>query len=157
MSTLIVEELYSGIEFNQPVTIDKDINVAHIRPWIYKHGTLVDGDFQVDVLDGATIIASTGFSFTDINAAITNTYAHGFLRFDFSSLILRVPEGSASKEYTFRFSMQNHTTDLNNFLGISRRWEAKVYGTYGDGVVDNEAPNDMVEPAGLEIFEYKVI
>jgi len=157
MSTLLVDELYSGINFDQPVTITRDINVAHVRPWIYKQGTLVDGEFTLEVYDGATLLASSSIDYTDINSNITSTYFHGFIRFDFDPLVLRIPEGSADKEYLFRFYMNNHTTDTGNFIGISRRWEAKVYDTYGTGVIDNEAPNDTVEPAGLEIYNYKNI
>jgi hypothetical protein len=91
----------------------------------------------------------------DINAAKTESFAHGFIRFDVEPLALNIPEGSPNKEYTLRFSMQNHTSDSNNFLGISRRWDIKVYDIYGAGVVNNQAPNDFVEPGGLEIYEYR--
>lgn len=155
MSTLVVDELFDGIQFNQPVTIDKNLMVGHIRPWIYKHGTLQDGDFRVQVYDGATLLTESTINYQDINAAFTENYAHGFLRFDFDALELNIPETSLSKEFTFRFEMINHTTDSGNFLGIVRRYEHKVYETYGTGVVAGEAPNDFVEPAGLEIFVYK--
>lgn len=156
MSTLLIDELFDGVTFNQPVKITKDLNVVHIRPWIYKHGTLVDGDFQVEVLDGATVLTTATINYADINTEFTDAYAHGFLRFDFDSLSLRVGDAAVEKEYTFRFTMQNHTTDQNNFLGIVRRWETKVYDTYGTGVTNNEAPNDSVEPAGLEIYSYEI-
>jgi hypothetical protein len=50
--------------------------------------------------------------------------------------------------------MDNHTLDENNFVGIVRRYEQKFYDTYGDGVEDNEAPNDLVEPLGFELFRW---
>ena len=157
MSTLLIDELYDGINFDQPITIERDLNIIHVRPWIMKWGTLVDGDFTCEVYDGATLLATSTISYTDINAEFTDDYAHGFIRFDFDSLSLRIPEGSIDKEYTFRFYMDNHTTDASNFISIVRRWEAKVYDTYGTGVIDNEAPNDSVEPAGIELYNYKLI
>jgi len=157
MSQLLVDELYDGVNFDQPVKIERNINVIHVRPWIYKQGTLVDGDFTCEVYDGATLLATATINFATINEAFTDDYAHGFMRFDFDSLALNIPEGSLDKEYTFRFYMNNHTTDVANFMSIVRRWEAKVYDTYGAGVVDNEAPNDAVEPAGIEIYNYKLI
>lgn len=157
MSTLLVDELYPGIQFDQKVTIFRDLNVRHIRPWIYVQGTLVDGDFQLEILDGATVLATSTINYADINAGKTETYAHGYIRFDFDSLALHVPENETSKEYTFRFTMQNHTEDTSNFLGICRIWDIKFYDIYGDDVVNNEPPNDSVEPAGLEIYEVRKI
>lgn len=155
MSTLIVDELYDGVTFEQEFKIQRDTNLAHIRPWVYKHGTLQDGDFQCQVLEGATVLATATINYATINAEFTDNYAHGFIRFDFDSLALHVPEGSAEGTYKLQFSMQSHTTDTNNFLGIVRRWEDKTYETYGTGVSGGEAQNDMIEPAGLELFEYK--
>lgn len=157
MSTLLVDELFDGVTFEQPVTITRNISVAHVRPWVYIHGTLVDGDFQLEILDGATVLKTVTIPYTEINAVKTLATAHGFIRFDTEPLILNVPEAASSKEYILRFKMINHTTDAGNFLGIVRRWEAKTYPTYGTGVINNEAPNDSVEPAGLEIFEFTVV
>ena len=157
MSTLLVDELYPGVTFAQPFKINKDTSLAHIRPWVYVHGTLQDGDFQCVVKDGATTLVTKTINYVDINAAMNNTYNHGFIRFDFDPLVLRLPQGSTEKEYTIEYSMINHIKDTGNFLGIVRRWEAKTYDTYGLGVINNEAPNDSVEPSGLELFEYKEI
>jgi len=157
MSTLLVDELYSGKEFNQPVKIDRSINVVYIRPWIYKQGQLQSGELVVEVYDGATKLAESSLSYTEINEGIPANYAHGFIRMQFDSLILRVPEGQLEKEYLLKFYMNNHVTNFNNFIGIVRRWEAKTYPTYGPGVVDGEAVNDFIEPAGLEIFNYRII
>jgi len=153
MSTLLLDELYPGVTFSQDIKIFKDTNVAHIRPWVYIEGTLVNGEFQIEVKDGATTLVTKTIDYTLINAATTLQYNHGFIRFDFDPLVLRIPEGSTEKEYTFEFSMINHTKDISNYIGIVRRWELKTYDTYGD-VVGNEAVNDSIEPAGLEIFEY---
>ena len=154
MSTLLVDELYDGINFDQAIRIKRDVNLAHIRPWVYVQGTLVDGDFTVEILDGDATIFTASIPYTQINAMKTETFAHGFIRFDFESLALHVEEGSNVKEYTLRFSMQNHTTDTNNFLGIVRQWEDKIYDLYGNNVLNNEAPNDTIEPAGLEFYDY---
>ncbi len=155
MSTLIVDELYDGVMFNQTVKIKRNLMVAHIRPWIYKHGTLQDGDLRVSVYDGATLLKTSTINYVDINAAFTQDYAHGFIRLDFTALQLNVPETSVDKEYIFRFEMINHTSDAANFISIVRQYENKIYPTYGPSVVDNEASNDFIEPCGLEIYEYK--
>lgn len=157
MSTLLIDELFPGITFDQNFKILRDTNVACVRPWVYLEGTLVDGDFQLEVLDGATVLATSTINYTTINTAKTETYAHGYMRFDFDSLALHIPEGASEKEFTFRFTMQNHTKDLNNYLAISRIWDIRFYSIYGSGVVAGEPPNDSVEPAGIEIYEQKFI
>jgi len=154
MSTLLVDELYEDVVFRQPFKILRDINIAHIRAWIYKQGTLVDGDLTCEVYDGATLLATTSINYSVVNAAFSEAYAHGFVRFDFRSLSLRLPEGQTEKEYFIEYSMKNHTTDDANYIGITRRWEEKTYQTYGVGVSNGEAPNDSVEPSGLELFVY---
>lgn len=150
MSTLVLDEMYPGIEFTQKIKINRNINVVHIRPWIYLQGTLVDGDFQIEVLQDATVLETKQINYMDINDVKTDTYAHGFIRFDFSSLALQILEGNVEQEYTFRFTMQNHTKDTENFLGVVRNWDVAIYPVYGEGV------SDMIQPAGLEIYEVRI-
>jgi hypothetical protein len=157
MSTLLVDELFPGAEFNQDFKIFRELNVGSVRPWVYLEGTLADGDFTLEVLDGATLLATSTITHTQINAAKTETYAHGYMRFDFDSLALHIPEGETEKEFTLRFSMQNHTKDISNYLAIARIWDLKFYDIYGTDVTNNEPPNDSVEPAGIEIYEQKFI
>jgi len=137
MSTLIIDEMYPGVEFAQTVKIFRDTNLAHVRPWIYLEGTLADGDFQLEVLQGANVLATSTINYVDINDAKTETYAHGFIRFDFDSLSLLVSEGNTDEEYIFRFSMINHTKDTSNYLAIARNWDIKIYPTYGDVIAQS--------------------
>ena len=157
MSTLMVDELYPGVQFEQEFKITRNTNLAHIRPHVYLHGTLVDGQLQVEILQGTTVLKTKTINFSLINAVKTETYAHGFLRVDFPSLQLNLDQGNTEQTYKVRFSMINHTLDLANFLGICRDWDLKIYDTYGSGVIGNQAPNDSVEPAGLEFYEYTAI
>lgn len=154
MSTLLVDELYPGVTFVQKFKVNRDTNLAHVRPWIYKHGTLVDGDFQLEVKQGATTLVTKTLNFATINAAFTETFAHGYIRFDFDALSLRVAQGNTEEEYELHFSMINHTQDTNNFLGIVREWDGRKYTIYGDDLVNGQPPNDAVEPGGFELFEY---
>lgn len=149
MSTLVLDELYAGVVFAQTIRISKDVGITHIRPWIYKQGTIADGELTCRVKDGVTVLKEVSIDYTEINAAIPATYAHGFIRFDLDHLSLLLPDSSDSYDYTIEFEMTNHTTDMSNFIGINRSWENKIYDTITD------APNDMVEPAGIEIYEFK--
>ena len=155
MSDLVVNELFDGVVFSQIFRISRNINIKHIRPNVYLHGTLATGDFQLEILKGATVLLTKQINFVDINAAKTETFAHGFIRFDFDSLSLNVGEGNTKEEYILRFTMQNYVDDVDNFLGIVRNWEFKINDIFGSGVVDNQAQNDMIEPAGFEIYEVR--
>jgi hypothetical protein len=153
MSTLLVDEIYSGVVVDQKFTIDRNISISNIRPWIYKHGTVPVGTFELTILEGGNVLKSSTIESSEINQLITSTYAHGSINFNFDSLVLNIPEKETTKEYTMRFTFTG-IFDENNHIGLVRRWEAKTYPTYGVGVVSNEAPNDSVEPFGLEIYEY---
>lgn len=153
--TLLVDELYPGVVFEQNFRIQKSISVPAIRPWIYKQGTIADGDLTLEVWQGADLLKTAVINFADINAGITATYAHGFIRFDFDPLQLNHDRAQEWTEYTLKLYMDNHTKDVNNFVAATRRWELKTYNTYGDGVVDNEAPNDFVEPLGVELYKWR--
>ena len=149
MSTLVVDELFPGVVFSQSITIERDLGIAYIRPWIYKEGTLVDGDLVCRVLDGATLIKEVSINFATINENITPDFAHGFIRFDMSQITLLLADKESEHEFIIEFEMTNHTKDINNFIGINRSWENKIYDT------ESVAPNDMVEPGGIEIYEFK--
>lgn len=157
MSTLLVDELKSGVIIEQPFKITRRTNLSHIRMWIYRHNDLLTGSLRLRIYDGATLLTEDTLTISEINAAFTQPYAHGFLRFDFDSLVLNIPEGSSEKEYKIKVEMIGHTTNPAAFIGLVRRYEAKTYPTYGTDVVNNESPNDTTEPFGLELFEYKTI
>ena len=155
MSTLIVDPLFNGVTFPQKIKVSRDVSVAHIRPWVYMNDTLVDGQMQCRILQGATELIVTTIDFSLINAAKTETFAHGYLRFDFDSLILHRAEGEEDTEYTFEFSMINHTTDQNNYIGIVREWDIASGIVYGDVDINGDPINDQISPSGYHIYEYR--
>lgn len=149
MSVLYMDELFSNVVFAQTLNIKKDVSIAYIRPWIYKEGTLVDGEFTCRVKDGTTIIKEVSIDYSAINEQIPQTYAHGFIRFDMEQLTLLLPEGQQEKQWIIEFEMVNHTSNPAAFIAINRSWENKIYETTVN------APNDSVEPGGIEIYEFK--
>jgi hypothetical protein len=117
---------------------------------------LADGTLVCSVLQGSTVLATSSITHTEINDAMPDLYNHGFLRFDFDSLQLNVAEGNSEEDYIIQLEFQGWTNDTDNFVAWNRHWDIKLYPTYGD-VVDNQAPNDFVEPLGFELFEYRSI
>jgi hypothetical protein len=150
MSTLFVDELYNGVTFTQTIRLENSISVAFIRPWIYKQGTLVDGQLRLQVYDGATLLKQVDIDYSDINTELTQPYAHGYIRFDTEPLILGVTEDATFHDYILKFSMINHTTDNNNYIGICRDWDVSKYPIFGT------APfSDAQSPAGYELYGYR--
>jgi hypothetical protein len=149
MSTLLIDELYSGIVITQNIRVSTNQSIAYIRPWIYKQGTLVDGSFRCQVYDGVTLLKQVDIPYTTINSEIPASYAHGYIRFDVSPLPLNVTNGQAYQTYTLKFSMVSHTTNTSNYLAICRDWESPKYPVYDGPILD-----DTSAPYGIELFNY---
>jgi len=149
MSTLLVDEMYPGVVFDQRFIITRSVNIAAIRPWIYLENDLLDGDFQLEVVQGANVLFTSTINYVDINAAKSQDYFHGYIKFEFDSLRLNVAEGNSTEEYILRFSMINHVKSTTNFLGIVRDWEQPKY------TLIDPLPNDSVAPAGIEVYAYR--
>lgn len=153
--TLLIDELYDGVTFSQKFRINRTMQLAHLRPWIVKWGAPTGGDLVLQIWQDATQLKEVRIPMTDIAANITSTYFHGQLRFDTDPLQLNHDREAAFTEYELRLFADGMTSDANNFIGTVRRYEQKFYDTYGDGVVSGEAPNDMIEPLGFELFEWR--
>lgn len=153
--TLLVDELFNGITFEQNFKIQRHVSLAHFRPWIYKHGALQTGSLTCEVWQGATMLKRVQIPHTIINNEIPGTYAHGQLRVDMDALQLNHNTLNEWTEYKVKVYMSGYTNLSTGFIGVIRRYELKFYDTYGTGVIANEAPNDMVEPLGFELYEYK--
>lgn len=150
MSTLLIDELKPGVVFEQTIRIYKSIGVAYIRPWVYKNGTLQDGQFRVQVYEGATLLKTVDVDYTEINTGIPSDYAHGYMTIKVDPLALNVDEDTEYVEYILKFSMVNHTLDNNNYIAICREWDDRKYPLFAA-----EPLNDFNEPCGYEIFAYR--
>lgn len=150
MSMLLIDELFTGVVFTQHIRLRKSIQIAHIRPWIYKHGTLADGKLRCEIYDGATLLKQIDINYTDFNAAFTQPYAHGYIRFDVEPLALNVYPTEEYHDYTLKFSMQDYTNDGSNYVAMVREWDDRKYEIFGDLPL-----NDALEPLGYEIYNYK--
>jgi hypothetical protein len=150
MSTLLVDELFDGVEFTQVVRLHNSLSIAFVRPWIYKQGTLQDGQFQLRIYDGATLLKTVNIDYTEINAAITEPYAHGYIRFNTEPIVLSVGNDVLYYDYTLKFRMINHTTDEDNYIAICRDWEKTKYPIFG-----TLPDNDIHDPAGYELYGFR--
>lgn len=155
MSTLIVEQLMNGVTFEQPIKVKRTISIAHFRPWVLLHGTLASGQLQCKIRQGATVLSTKTIDYTLLNAAKTQAYAHGYIRFDFNGLVLGRAQGETETEYIVELSMVGYSNDFSNYVGVCREWESKSSLVYGDVDGFGNAVNSTVEPIGYQIFEYR--
>lgn len=153
--TLVADELFDGIVFPSKFRIQRSMQIAHIRPWVLKWGVPATGEMVVQVYQNDELLAESVRTVQEINIEIPATYFHGMLRFDFDALQLNHDTTQEYTEYELRVFMRNYVNDSQNFMAVNRRYELKIYDTYGEDVVDGEAPNDMVEPLGFELFEWE--
>ena len=150
MSTLILDELFNGVTFEQHIHLTQSTSFPYIRVWIYKHGILTSGDLKLDVYDGVSLVKSVSIPYTDINTAIPATYAHGYIRFDMDPLLLAVRDDETSHEYILKFSMANYIDDVNKFIAVVREWENPKYIP-----IDTPLSNDSIAACGLELYSYR--
>lgn len=153
--TLVIDELYTGVKFEQNFRINQSLSIAHIRPWIYKHGVLASGVLTLDVYQDTRLLKKIEIDYTTINNIIPGTYAHGQIRFDCNSLQLNHDTKNEWTVYRIELYMNNYTNNSTKFIGTCRRYEHNFYTVYGAVDINGDGLNDMIEPLGYEIFEYE--
>ena len=99
MSTLLVDELFNGVTFEQRIQIQSSTYIVNVRPWIYKHGTIVDGELTMRVKLGATTLKTVSIDFTELNTISADDYAHGYIRFDTAPMTLNITDTQESEAY----------------------------------------------------------
>ena len=149
MSTLLVDQLKAGVVFTQRIRVRRAVNLAHIRPHIIKVGS-PDGTLVCDVRLGGHTVASSTVDLSDLSHL--DTYAHGFIRFDFNNLPLSALGGLT--EYELDFYISGHTNSDTNWLGICRDWDLTLYTRYGS-VLEGQAINSCIEAIGLNLHELR--
>lgn len=151
--TLVVDELYPGIVFEQKFRIQESIQLAHFRPWFYKHGSPSDGEMVLQVSSEHNILREARISSEDINEQIPGTFAHGQLRFDVSPLKLNHNRKQEWTEFKVAIFMDGYTLDTSNFYGLVRRYEQEFLPVYGEFQEDGVLFNSMIAPLGFELYK----
>tara|TARA_Y100001936_G_C16091405_1_gene686519 strand:- start:2722 stop:3195 length:474 start_codon:yes stop_codon:yes gene_type:complete len=139
-------EISTGIRFRERCVIHS------IRLKVFKCGTLQDGILTLQVLNSnGNLIGSKSLTYEEINNGISGTYAHGYMKFEFSeSLVINKSELNSFTECTLKVVMSDHTEDQNNYIALVRD-ENPYTPEYGERPV-NEPNNVWFNPYGLEIY-----
>ena len=118
---LIVHELNSYPLKQKVVAPDRNVDIVHVRPHLYKHGS-PSGTFAVQIQNssGRVIATSNYLSYSDISSA---TYFHGYIRFDLDAHIRPLSTiyiALVSDSYTFSES---------NYIGWCNAYEFNRYSS----------------------------
>ena len=148
---LLVDELYSGIIVTQRFRTTKSFQLSHFRPWIYKHGNGQVGNLTCRIKIGSTILKETTIDSSVLNTAISGTYFHGYVRFDFDSMPLFHKRTDEYTEYTVELEFVG-TSDSNNFYGVCRQFNNLLYPAYGDLDEFDNPKNSSISPYGYGIY-----
>jgi hypothetical protein len=152
--TLLIDELWPGVVFEQPFRIQKSMSLYHVRPWVYKHGNPPAGEMVLQLMSGEYILREARIGAAAINSAAPLPFAHGPLRFDMNSLQLNHDRTQEFTEFKIRIFMDGYTADANNFYGVIRRYERPFYDIYGVGFNPEEGLiKDTVAPLGFELYK----
>lgn len=149
--TLLVDELYDTVIIQQKFRTYKNFQLAHIRPWIYKHGNGQSGNLTCRVKIGSTLLKEVTIDSVTLNNAINGTYFHGYVRFDFESLLISHDSTNEYTEYILEYEFVG-TSDINNFYGMCRQFNNLLYPAYGDLDVFDEPKNSSISPFGYELY-----
>lgn len=151
MSTLLVDELYSGIVVTQKFRTKETFQLAHFRPWIYKHGNGQIGDLTCRVKLNSTLLKEVTIDANTLNTAINGTYFHGYIRFDFDSMWISHERTNEYTEYTIEVEFVG-TSSPANFYGMCRQYNNLLYPAYGDLDINDEPKNSSISPYGYELY-----
>lgn len=117
MSLFYTESLSDG-PIETTIRIDKNVNLKHIRPYIYMKEKLPNGQLVLSVLEGVTILKEIEIDFTDLNAITPDDYMHGFVRFD-TDIVLGHKTENVFTEYIIKIEMRNYTQSGNDIALVT--------------------------------------
>lgn len=141
MSRLVVDELITTLD--QPITVDRSIYVATIRPHLYCHNSPI-GTFSFNIYSPSGLIKSFSFTSLDIKSAcgLSEAYFHAYYSIPMTPFL--VPRGN----YTIKLESSGYTFSESSFMG----WCKDVKPT---GRVNGDPENYTENPFSFNLIEYQ--
>ena len=130
MTFLTIHELGNDeAEFEQTITVEKNILINAIRPYIYKHRRPL-GTFKVSIWKGARELAFgelTSAEMEDQDPRLgANDFAHGHMRFDLNRFV-NLRKG----EYIIKMSSTGYSFSEADYFGWVKAHEDIRYSING--------------------------
>jgi len=145
MSTLLADFFETDIPIEQRLRLRHGIDVHKIRMHVFKYGELLTGDLVIELLDGATVLKTTTYTYTELNTLIGIEYSHGFL-----SVIEDVRLGGRkSNESSHEYIVRATFSGGHELLAWVMEYENPVIDLYGAN-----QDNDAFKPKDLEIYTW---
>lgn len=147
-------------EFNDSTPIETSIRIPHkgfkldfLRTHCIKSNT-VDGTFTCTLVQNGVDLATATITSEQVNA-ISGTYAHGFVRWDFTNKVtLNVNPEDEFAEYTLRFESVGYTRTATNFFDLCKDFDNPIVDEYGDHInADTPEQKAASAPYGIELYE----
>lgn len=155
MSLLVVNQLKNNEAVDINLRINKSKTIHAVRIKMLKHGTIADGVFKLEVMDGASVLDESALDMTKV--AALGTYAQGYFKYELPYPIrINVSASSNYTEITFRISVSGHTDSDSTYLGLIKQHEFKYiteYGVYPSPATMDEG-RAWYSPYGLELYTY---
>ena len=111
MTTFYGEILSDSQTLDTSIRIDRSIKVKHVRAHLFRQGLLSDGQVEMSIYEGLNLVKTVDIDYADINSVDSNTYAHGWFRFDFEVPLNHNYENTYT-EYTIKLKIKNMTNKL---------------------------------------------
>ena len=141
MTTLAADQLITVLE--QPITVDRDLSLAGIRPRLYFHN-MPEGTFYFNFYKGALKIKS--YSFTSLTAREAIDSMDSYFWID---LALPGALNLGAGEYTIKLESFMYSFSSSSWVGLVKDY-TDVFGK----VIGN--PEDFSEyPYAIKLIEYK--
>lgn len=142
---------YTSHSFDQRFT--KACRIKYVRVKMLKHGTISDGTFTLEVLEGERVLGSTNITAAQITSNVPATYAHGMFTFEFTECpVVNINKTTAYVQLTFRLSVSGHTFNSNSYMAVCRD-ENPFAGSFGSRPTFLDQTKDVwFNPIGVEIF-----
>jgi hypothetical protein len=144
---LIVHELTTNSgdgALKQLLTVGgSDVVLAAVRPHLLKYGVPA-GSLYMEVRTAANVLISASAAVTIASiTAVTNTYAHGYLRFDLPVTLLK------NTSYYFALQSTGYAYSDTDYIGWCNDYDLFKY--------DFISSNALDRPLDIEMWEHKLV
>ena len=141
----MVQELRTTLTQDFTINLNRRYTIAGIRPYLYIHNAPA-GTFTLKIKDGATELASKGFTSSQIKTELSTTdnYAHIW-----KGIIFDTPLLLSKGAYTIELSSSDYSFSESSYIGWIKEFE-NIFNETDGGNIDL-----FSNPFSFQLFEKK--
>lgn len=138
------------------IRLERSFNIRAIRPRLFKNGS-PDGVLTLTIKDTGTTLASSTVALSALDAAQPDHF-HGYILFEFDSLVAKRDPEEAYLELTLELSLSGHTDDASNYISWCHNFSSDAFvDSYGTIPLEDDMTLEELthfSPYGLEIYGF---